>query len=1676
MRSALELPSGPGRRLLVASVCVAVTFGCQCGEPVPDSMLSGLDFVRETPTFPNYADELTGWALDVDDAVALFGAEAVCVPESSPCVVTELAQAWIDDVNETLKHGHSEGIALTTLAFEAGTLSPSDFGAGSVAELSLTNPALMRAIARRAATQKIPAALARDRSFQAKDVMPFLTTALMPDRAEQWRLAVVIKDEAGFRAGHSLVPFGFFRGAQAGQFVIRVYDSNWPGQEKRLFVDTRANTWTYAGSENAASPRSYSGDATNGNLLYFSPLSAHEGPFTAPFAADARTLVVAASGSGVTLKDEGGAEVGVTTSGQVTEKGGAVRPAFAQSPCVLCPAPAETVNYTLSPDAGMGGRQTISLENFGNNSADGGTVNVTGAGLSVRMTGVRTETSGALLEVQGQTVTYSSAQSSTPTTVTVTVAGPNGSSTTVTVSLSSSPLGTVTIDASDPNNVTVTVRNQLGEAVSGTVTVTNTASNGQKKTTTAAIEAKQGSTSTASVQPGVGATVRPAPGTACDNGRLDRTVADGGTLGAETDVDCGGLCPGCGERKRCLVGADCQSGVCAANVCQRPSCFDNVRNGTELEPDCGGSCFQSCRVGQMCRSVLDCGGTLGAGPACVPDPDGGVTRCRQTERRTLLVTGLGADSQFNLNGTSIDGVSYADWRVTGNATSSVSVPFVSHRYTFRAGADLPAPYQSNLNCQLVNPTNEPELLRQGGYGDGGQPSLVCSRQRTSLVARLRGCAGLGVPFTARLDSASRSFDPQLSGSGADINGVATVDLGTYRTDATVLGVYRGSVRYGTGPGGVAVRQSCPEYSQLFTSAGNRTWAEATYDCTCMSGDFRGPTTAGNPCTNAQSVSLSVGTGRQLQGNTAENSKNDFVFLPDAGCAGNADLTQSGSDQVYRVTVPAGADLTARTSNTFDLSVLPSLAACGTNSSTSATTGTVGATCSARSYAGFGLKHYNPGPGAQDVYVVVDGRTRGSQGPYDLVLTMLPHSTTVTGSPCSAATPVSLDGGYAFVSGSIGLTNNFAFAADSTGCAASGPPNLSARDVAYRFDVPPLTRVDLNFTRGACEVVTNFVKGTACGMNGPGASASGTTGISCTAASNPYQCAYTLTYQNRTTATETAYLVVESGDVTTGATFAFTATTRAVQLTQYQTVAGPAVDGNPCQLTQVRSGAASYRDEIFTQRNDFYVPSSSTCVTTSLNGATPSPSGPDTAIGYELLPNHELAITAEAYRPYQQPPTFFLRAVAGEAACGVNGSNFVDAGTVGLTCSASAQARQGYTDYAQELRYTNASAATQAVYVVLDAVDPLPAGIRYEVFARIFAPDGGVDGGVADAGAVDAGRPDAGPPDAGPPDAGPPDAGPPDAGPPDAGPPDAGAPDAGPPDAGPADAGPTDSGTPDAGPTPCSTDSQCPSNNCYCAGNSGNCAGAGQCAPGRAVISMPTTGTTVSGTFTVPAACTQVFIAAWGSGGGEAEEMFPGVTRNSGGAGGYVSGLLSVAPGDVITAWVGRGGQNSSGIMGDEGAGSAFGTAANGGGVEVGTTAGGGGGLTSVRQTGSVTRSFVVPAGGGAGLAAAAQPAGGMGAGSASTLSGGNAQTGTEGGGGGAGQNGGNGASTFQGAGDPGAYGTLPSGLTSENGTVNPIPGMASNPAQTATQNYALCPSGTGAGRGGNGCVVVRCAP
>src|SRR5207302_1284298 len=74
---------------------------------------------------------------------------------------------------------------------------------------------------------------------------------------------------------------------------------------------------------------------------------------------------------------------------------------------------------------------------------------------------------------------------------------------------------------------------------------------------------------------------------------LPTSCSDGTKNGTETDVDCGGAkCPPCANGKSCLTGGDCMSNACLNNMCiaPLPQCTDGMKDGTETDVDCGGTC------------------------------------------------------------------------------------------------------------------------------------------------------------------------------------------------------------------------------------------------------------------------------------------------------------------------------------------------------------------------------------------------------------------------------------------------------------------------------------------------------------------------------------------------------------------------------------------------------------------------------------------------------------------------------------------------------------------------------------------------------------------------------------------------------------------------------------------------------------------------------------------------------------------------------------------------------------------------------------------------------------------------------------------------------------------------------------------------------------------------------
>ena len=78
---------------------------------------------------------------------------------------------------------------------------------------------------------------------------------------------------------------------------------------------------------------------------------------------------------------------------------------------------------------------------------------------------------------------------------------------------------------------------------------------------------------------------------------------------SESDVDCGGTCPmKCANGQRCNSVADCGvHSLCnGGNFCVSIGCADGIKDGDETDTDCGGSTCSTCLIGGTCLHPGDC--------------------------------------------------------------------------------------------------------------------------------------------------------------------------------------------------------------------------------------------------------------------------------------------------------------------------------------------------------------------------------------------------------------------------------------------------------------------------------------------------------------------------------------------------------------------------------------------------------------------------------------------------------------------------------------------------------------------------------------------------------------------------------------------------------------------------------------------------------------------------------------------------------------------------------------------------------------------------------------------------------------------------------------------------------------------------------------------------------------
>ena len=240
-------------------------------ETQTESSSLGFDVSVDGWGFQNYvvADDRQ---FQISDAVALFGAEAVCVDADGDCVATATATEWISMVAASMTGGICEGMTVGGLDL---FLVGDDAATSSV---GLTDE-LHRYLTRLYATQFLGDVIeetSRWRERSVSDIVTELKAALADRNHEQYTLGLYTKG-----GGHSVLPHAVAIESD-GYGLISVYDPNWPNQQRYVEVDVENDLWrfSYDSPDPGADPAPWTGG--NGTLD-LTPLSVREAPFPEPF-------------------------------------------------------------------------------------------------------------------------------------------------------------------------------------------------------------------------------------------------------------------------------------------------------------------------------------------------------------------------------------------------------------------------------------------------------------------------------------------------------------------------------------------------------------------------------------------------------------------------------------------------------------------------------------------------------------------------------------------------------------------------------------------------------------------------------------------------------------------------------------------------------------------------------------------------------------------------------------------------------------------------------------------------------------------------------------------------------------------------------------------------------------------------------------------------------------------------------------------------------------------------------------------------------------------------------------------------------------------------------------------------------------------------------------------------
>ncbi|MEY4161683.1 MAG: hypothetical protein RI939_412, partial [Actinomycetota bacterium] len=235
-------------------------------------------------SFANFSAKKTTEEFDAGDLVAMFGATPdVCAGGKEPCVPTPEAAAFARMVNQARASGHCEGLVALAASRFIEKVTPKT---GELPKDGEVTHAILRAFA----TQFLPESQDETKQWAKKsvpEVLAALQSSLAEDRPEY---TLNLYTDKG---GHAVLPTAI-EFPDNDTAVVKLYDSNWPGQERFATFDLKTNEWSFSfsGKDPANDPRVWTGGKGDIDLTSLTSRTKSSCPFCGDGTAVRNTLLV----------------------------------------------------------------------------------------------------------------------------------------------------------------------------------------------------------------------------------------------------------------------------------------------------------------------------------------------------------------------------------------------------------------------------------------------------------------------------------------------------------------------------------------------------------------------------------------------------------------------------------------------------------------------------------------------------------------------------------------------------------------------------------------------------------------------------------------------------------------------------------------------------------------------------------------------------------------------------------------------------------------------------------------------------------------------------------------------------------------------------------------------------------------------------------------------------------------------------------------------------------------------------------------------------------------------------------------------------------------------------------------------------------------------------------------